>query len=456
MAIESGSVLLATPRWTRDGGVATHAIASAAALAERGVEVHALAARVEAEPIDGITVHHAPELFKAGLTPEQRLGEARHLRPAVVHLHQLDDPSLLTVLQRLAPVVASVHGYSACTSGVHYFRPGQECDRPHGPGCVPNLALRGCAHTRDPRWLPRGYRKATLSVQALRSADLAVSYSSAVDRHLAVNGVARRAIVPLFATTPPAVDAVTAEATANAGAAEAAGVTATAGAAGTIGAAGTAGAAANAGVTGTLAPTHRRVVFAGRVVTPKGVGILIRAVRRVDCELVICGDGWQLEAMRRLARRLGVHERVRFTGWLAAPELARELRQASVVAIPSLWPEPFGLVGIEAGAAARPVVASLTGGVGDWLKDGVNGLGVPPGDADALAQALNELLDDPERGRRFGEAGRGLVAARFTRERHVDALLDAYRKAHATWQSSRGGRAAADAPDTPRAEPSQV
>src|SRR5215475_1894916 len=111
MAIESGSVLLATPRWTRDGGVATHAIASATALVERGIEVHALAARVEAEPIAGITVHHAPQLFRTQLTPAQRLGEAGKLRPAVVHLHQLDDPSVLEVLQHLAPVVASVHGY---------------------------------------------------------------------------------------------------------------------------------------------------------------------------------------------------------------------------------------------------------------------------------------------------------------------------------------------------------
>jgi glycosyltransferase involved in cell wall biosynthesis len=412
MAIESGSVLLATPRWTRDGGVATHAIASATALAERGVEVHALAARIEADPVAGITVHHAPQLFKADLTPEQRLGVARELRPAVVHLHQLDDPSVLKVLQRLAPIVASVHGYSACTSGVHYFRPGQECDRPHGPGCVPNLALRGCAHTRDPRWLPGGYRKATLSLQALRNADLAISYSSTIDRHLAVNGVTRRAMVPLFATTPPA--------------------------------------------SGATDPVARRVVFAGRVVTPKGVAVLIRAMRKVDCELVICGDGWQLPAMRKLAARLGVGDRVRFTGWLPAPELARELAQASVVAIPSLWPEPFGLGGIEAGAAARPVVASLTGGVGDWLKDGVNGLGVPPGDARALAQALNELLEDPARQRELGEAGRELVAARFTRERHVDALLDAYRHAACTWRTARGDGPAASAAETTQAEPSQV
>jgi glycosyltransferase involved in cell wall biosynthesis len=408
MAIEVGSVLLATPRWTRDGGVAAHAIASATALAERGVEVHAVAARVEAEPIPGVTVHRAPDLFKAHVSPEQRLGDARELRPSAIHLHQFDDPEVLAVMQELAPVLTSVHGYSACTSGVHYFRPGQECTRAHGPGCVPNLALRGCAHTRDPRTLPAGYRRATRSVQALRRADLAISYSSTIDRHLAANGVVRRAIVPLFATMEPT----------------------------------------------SAREQDGRVVFAGRVITAKGIAVLIRAMTAVQGELVVCGDGWQLEAMRKLARRLGVSERVRFTGWLAGEDLARELAEASVVAMPSLWPEPFGLVGIEAGATARPVVAGATGGVGDWLRDGVNGVLVEPGDARALAKALNELLADPLRRRELGAAARETVAARFTPERHVAALREAYRTARAHWLQAR--ESPRDGISSARAEPSQV
>jgi glycosyltransferase involved in cell wall biosynthesis len=387
-------------------------MASAAALAERGIDVHAVAARIESDALPGVTLHHAPDLFREQLSPEQRLGEARELRPSVIHLHQFDDPHVLASLQQIAPVVASVHGYVACTSTVHYFRPGHECTRAHGPGCMPNLAFRGCAHTRDPRTLPPGYKRATTSVQALRRVDLAISYSSTIDRHLATNGIARRAIVPLFATMRPA------DADGHA--------------------------------------QRRRVVFAGRVVTPKGVAVLIRAARSVDAEFVVCGDGWQLESMRKLARKLGVGERVRFTGWLAPAQLARELAEASVVAMPSLWPEPFGLVGIEAHAAGRPVVASATGGVRDWLKDGVNGLLVEPGDPRALAAALEQLLADPARQREMGEAGRALVAARFTPELHVAALAQAYATARASWESTRDGDSAGSATSTARAEPSQV
>jgi glycosyltransferase involved in cell wall biosynthesis len=388
------SVLLITPQWSRDGGVATHAMASAKLLAEHGVRVSVLSARVEAgAAIPGVTLFHNPALFDPDASPEAKLGEAMESSPLAVHAHQFEDPDVLAAAQASAPVLISVHGYTACTSGLHYFRPGQECPRAHGPGCVPNLALRGCAHTRHLRWVPAAYGRVGRSLQALRRADLALSYSSTIDRHLATNGIARRRVIPLFTTMAPAV--------------------------------------------ASGHETRRRVVFAGRVVAPKGIAVLIRAARAIDGELVICGDGWRLEEMRRLAERLGVAERVRFTGWLAADELARELAEASVVALPSLWPEPFGLVGIEAFAAGRPVIASRTGGVVDWLEDGVNGLSVEPGDADALASALNELLADPQRQQTMGEAGKQLVRARFAPEHHLSALLEAYQDARSTWAAAR-------------------
>ena len=101
--------------------------------------------------------------------------------------------------------------------------------------------------------------------------------------------------------------------------------------------------------------------------------------------------------------------------------------------MPSLWPEPFGLVGIEGFAAGRPAIASATGGIPDWLEDGVNGLCVRPGHAGDLARALNELLSDASLGQAMGAAGRRSVSARFNAERHLRLLLDAYRRAGARW-----------------------
>ncbi len=175
-------------------------------------------------------------------------------------------------------------------------------------------------------------------------------------------------------------------------------------------------------------------MFAGRLVHEKGVNVLIRAAREVDAEFIICGDGRLLEPMRRLARRCGVNGRVSFKGWISSERLAEELANASVVVVPSLWPEPFGLVGIEALAAGRPVIASATGGVADWLDDEISGRCVKPGDVDDLARALNQLLADPDRQRAMGMAGREAVSSRFSAERHFAAVIEAYQEARAAWQ----------------------
>jgi glycosyltransferase involved in cell wall biosynthesis len=149
-----------------------------------------------------------------------------------------------------------------------------------------------------------------------------------------------------------------------------------------------------------------------------------------------------------------VQQRVSFRGWLDTDKLARELAEASIVAIPSLWPEPFGLVGIEAFAAGRPVIASSTGGVRDWLEDGRSGVCVPPGDVSALARALAELLADPAKQRRMGAAGKRTVSERFSVERHVSALRHAYDSARARWESDGPGRQTAVSIRDTRAEAS--
>jgi glycosyltransferase involved in cell wall biosynthesis len=396
MPLNPRSVLLVTPRWARDGGVGAHVIVSAALLAGQGIDVRALVARIDSsERTEGVTLISRPELFKRDAPIELRLGDALASEPAVIHVHQVDEPELVEAMRVVSPVVVSAHGYNACTSGVYHFGPGEECTRGHGHGCVPNLLARGCAHVRNPLPLPSMYRDTTRSLETLRQADLAVSYSSSVDRHLARNGLTRRAIVPYFPTLVPRP--------------------------------------------GSGHATRRRVVFGGRIVPPKGVDVLIRAARDVDAEFVVCGDGQRLESMRRLARRLGVERRVSFKGWLDAGPLAEELANASIVVVPSVWPEPFGLVGIEGFSAGRPAVASDTGGIPDWLDDGVSGTLVPAGDHRRLAVALNELLADPQRQSAMGEAGRAAVDMRFSPGRHLELLLAAYRRAVAGWPGAGGG-----------------
>jgi glycosyltransferase involved in cell wall biosynthesis len=382
---------MAVPRWTRDGGVSAHVQTSAEILARHGLDVRVMAARIEStDEIPGVTLYRCPDLFHEDVPMEARIGEALAFGPEVVHLHHIERPDIAQAMRVSAPLVVSAHNYAVCPSGKYYFRPGQECTRGRGPGCIVNMIARGCAHTHNPKSLPARYKSAARAAEALELADVVVSYSGAVDRHLAANGLPRRRIVPYSTTIAP-------EPAAGDGA-------------------------------------GRRVVFAGRLVREKGIDVLIRAAREVDGEFVICGDGRLLEPLRRLARRCGVEGRVSFKGWLSPEGLAEEFANAAVVVVPSLWPEPFGLVGIEALASGRPVIASATGGVEDWLDDRVSGLCVKPGDVDDLARALNQLLADPERQRAMGMAGREAVSRRFSAERHFAAIIDAYRVAQAAWR----------------------
>jgi glycosyltransferase involved in cell wall biosynthesis len=384
------SVLIVMPRWVRDGGVGAHLMRSAGALAAAGVRVSVLVARIETEErIEGVELLHSPLLYKTEAMDE-RFGEALAAEPDLIHLNQLDDPRVVEHLRERAPVAISAHGYLACAAGDHYFRPGHGCERAHGPGCVPNLIARGCAHSWDLRSYPRDYRQAGRALEAMHGADVVIGYSEAMGRHLRAAGVERRRVVPYFPTLDP--------------------------------------------YEGETGEPSKRIVFAGRLVRLKGAATLLRAARGLDAEVVLCGDGTEMEPLRRLAARLGT--RAAFRGWLSPDGLARELAEATVIAVPSLWPEPFGLVGIEGFAAGRPAVGSDTGGIPEWLEDGRSGLTVPAGDVRALAGALGQLLEDPERCRQMGEAGRAAVAERYSRASHLDAVLGAYGEARAHWESA--------------------
>jgi len=138
--------------------------------------------------------------------------------------------------------------------------------------------------------------------------------------------------------------------------------------------------------------------------------------------LALIGDGPLRPALVEQARRSGVADRILFAGfqdpapWLAAADL---------FVLPSIT-EGMPNAILEAMAWARPVVATRVGGVPELVEEGTTGLLVPPGDAAALATALSELLEDPVRRARLGQAGRARVAERFSIERLVEATEDVY------------------------------
>lgn len=177
-----------------------------------------------------------------------------------------------------------------------------------------------------------------------------------------------------------------------------------------------------------------RIVFAGQIVRGKGVDVLLEslALVRTPFECIIMGDGNHRAHCERLAYRLGMEHCVKFTGYVPADEVAAYYQTAAVAVFSSVWPEPFGLAGLEALRHGLPVVAFDVGGVSEWLEDGVNGLLAPWMDRRGFAGRVEALLRDHEYARRLGAQGRVLAAERFDFPRYIAGLEDLFERVQST------------------------
>jgi glycosyltransferase involved in cell wall biosynthesis len=172
-------------------------------------------------------------------------------------------------------------------------------------------------------------------------------------------------------------------------------------------------------------PERPCALFVGTLEPTKGVDTLAEAWRRVvrelpEARLVVVGRGSLAPAVERL-----VHElpgRVEYVPELQPEEVAARMDVATALVLPSRS-EGLGRVIVESFARGRGVVASATGGIADLVTDGVEGLLVPPGDADALAAALARVLSEPELATRLGAAaGERFEALGLTLERYADQI----------------------------------
>jgi len=172
------------------------------------------------------------------------------------------------------------------------------------------------------------------------------------------------------------------------------------------------------GVADGLPPT---VTTIGRLSAQKAYHILLEAFRlvlhkRPDARLRIVGDGRLEPALRQQALSSGIAHAVTFEG--LRHDIPVILSETHVFTLSSLW-EGLPVTAVEAMAAARPVVLTDVGGCRDLVTPGVEGMLVPPGDASALADALIEMLGDPEQQRLSGRRGRAKVRREFSIEQYV-------------------------------------
>lgn len=178
-----------------------------------------------------------------------------------------------------------------------------------------------------------------------------------------------------------------------------------------------------------LQQQHPRLVVAiGRLVSYKGYEVFLRAIRDVDAEAIVIGDGPLKADLTDLATQLGILDRVRFLGVLPPDEVKQYLHAAKVLAFPSVTEaEAFGLVQLEAMAAGKPVVnTDLPTAVPYVARDGKEGFTVPPNDPAAFALSLRRLLDQPDLAARLGEAGKERVHSEFSQSLFLSRIQTVY------------------------------
>lgn len=383
-------LLVATTHRAVVGGVETYLRAVLPLLAGRGIELGLLTAfgptPGQADILDG-----CPGVA----TWVNDLASVVAFRPDVVFTHDLPDAGVDATLAERYPTVRFAHNYAGmCVSGTkcHATPVWQACSRQLGLGCLVTYLPRRCGGLNLITAV-KLYRQNRVRQRSLRRLRAVLVASRHMADEVIRNGAPaeRVKVVPLF--SPQAEpDSAPPEAR----------------------------------------PRTDRVLFVGRLTPLKGWRELVSALPAASArlgrqlKLVVAGDGTDRGAFEAEVNRLGVP--CEFLGWQGTDGVMAQMRTADVLAVPSVWPEPFGLVGIEAGCVGLPAVAFATGGIPDWLTAGVSGE-VAPGErprADQLADALVRALADDAHLQRLRVGAWG-SARRFTADAHVEGVFSTLR-----------------------------
>ena len=187
-----------------------------------------------------------------------------------------------------------------------------------------------------------------------------------------------------------------------------------------------------------------RVLFTGRLIERKGLDYLLRAAPRIldrhEAQFIITGNGDQRKRLEALCNELGLTDSVSFVGFLSKDELKKEYARCNVWVNPGIvdsWgdAEGLGVGSIEAYNYCKPVVASRVGGIPDTVVDGETGYLVPQKDVNALADAICDLLDNPDKARRFGRNGYRFAREMFSWDSIIAKMENFYHLVAAPYKS---------------------
>lgn len=385
-------ILHLTDTYTDRGGIEQYLLALIGLLEPAGVQNQVVYLREHPQTIRSSAI---PARLISGMGSLDRAVDELALfvkreDPDLILLHAIYDAPLIEAAGSLAPTAAYLHGFSpVCPALSKFFRrDDQICSRAFGLRCIEGMLNRRCSEARSPLTIRKLLRDTGAIQRAYKSLAYVMVASTYMFDLLLQNGFLRERLMilpPHFQEIPHFLPPQT------------------------------------------QPPV---VLFSARLEAEKGLPYLLQALTqtRTSFRLWVAGDGSRRAEYEALASRMGLQDRVDFLGWLDQAGMHAAFQNSSVFVMPSIFPEPFGKVGVEALAHGRPVVAFRVGGIPDWLFDERSGLLVPPLDVAALAAAIDHLIENEQLACELGAYGRQFVQDHFSPQRYREDLLSIFQR----------------------------
>ena len=332
-----------------------------------------------------------PDICAVEVGLEASISRLRDWKPDVVYSQGVRDVGAEAKLLDVAPAVFFLHTYTGtCISGRKTFsRPvGTPCDRTFGWPCLVHYFPHGCGGN-DPLTMWRLYKIQSLRLDLLHRYRRILTHTDHMRHEMERHGLTAEVVpypveAPIFSEMSPG-------------------------------------------------DGRWRLLYIARMETLKGGHLLLQALPSIaraaprGVRVTMAGDGPsrpQWEATARDLQTRTPNLTVEFAGWLTQRQVGAHMNNADLLVVPSLWGEPLGAIGPAAGHLGLPAAAFASGGIPQWLTDGVNGHLAPadPPRPEALAAAVVRCLEDPLHYASLRKGAREM-AAPFTMQKHMPELL---------------------------------
>ncbi|MFT3949708.1 MAG: glycosyltransferase family 4 protein [Agriterribacter sp.] len=312
----------------------------------------------------------------------------------IINIHNIFNPAIVSFCLKASPVVKSVHSpVMVCPGKDKFWRYSEEpCTIRYGLHCFKHIYTEGCAN-RHPKRVLKAWNYVNFELhKAVKKYKQIIVMSDFMRKGLLECGIEDSKIIcnPYFTNE---IDHTENPVQSN--------------------------------------PTVKEILFIGRLVTSKGPHIMLAALapllqERNDVRIRVIGDGIMKEELLKMAIQLKIEGKVLLSGWLSKNEIDKAIGKCYIVVFPSIYPEAFGIVGIEAMMQGKPVIGFDVGGVSTWLKNNETGFLIENKNLALLYEKTLELITQTDLYKKMSRKARQHALKRYIPSVHINNLLTIY------------------------------